>query len=329
MAARNELIKMSLTERYQQLDGYHLCTPFTLTLIALGIVAVAALVISGAAFLASGLPPPTPPTSPPRPPLDSLLDRAGGWRADTSTGADPGAVPQSLNRHFYGARASASPPPFLRSHGSLHQHISNAHPIPFHHCHHSHCLRRLLRALLLLLTAPCFLLLLLLLLLLPSFPLPPPPPPLLTLTLSAGRYGRQLRPCRHGAPRCFAGRRPCGKPPHTHKQTHCSLLSSFFIFFSLSLLRPSGPLSLRFSFHALFPFIPLTHSHSLSLPRLSPSLTPHPLPPSITLSPTLPPSPSLSSSPSLAPSHPGAAVFCGEGVLARGVRVEEQGWGRG
>jgi hypothetical protein len=119
MAARNELIKMSLTERYQQLDGHHLCTPFTLTLVALGIVAVAAIVISGAAFLASGLPPRIPSTSPPHPPLDSALDRAGGWRADTSAGADPAAaaaIPQSLNRRFYGAPAPAPLllPPFSR-----------------------------------------------------------------------------------------------------------------------------------------------------------------------------------------------------------------------
>ena len=54
MAARNELIKMSLTERYNQMDGHHLCTPFVLTLFVLALVTLVAIVVSSAAVLAPG-----------------------------------------------------------------------------------------------------------------------------------------------------------------------------------------------------------------------------------------------------------------------------------
>ena len=54
MAARNELIKMSLTERYNQIDGHHLCTPFILTLVVLAFVSIVAMALSGAAVLSSG-----------------------------------------------------------------------------------------------------------------------------------------------------------------------------------------------------------------------------------------------------------------------------------
>jgi hypothetical protein len=54
MAARNELIKMSLTERYNQCDGHHLCTPFTITLVVLAVVTIIAITLSGAGVLSSG-----------------------------------------------------------------------------------------------------------------------------------------------------------------------------------------------------------------------------------------------------------------------------------